>query len=300
MLKNFEEIKKKVKSGPVQKIAVVVAEDEEVLAAVRQAQDEGLVKAILTGNEASIRDIAKKHNISVDGFEFIHEPDHIKAGALCCKLVREGKANVIMKGLIDTSKFMKSVLNKETGLNKGTLLSHVALYELEHYSKMLIVTDAAINIAPNLDEKVQIINNSVEFAHRLGLETPLVACCAAVEKVNPEKMPATLDAALLAKMCDRGQITGCIVDGPFGLDNAVSEESARIKKVKSPVAGKADVILCNDIESANYLYKALLFLCKSKAGAVVMGASAPIVLTSRADSHETKYLSIVMSALAGK
>ena len=299
MARNFEEIKKKLKSAGCKKIVVVSAEDEEVLAAVRQAQDEGIVSAILTGNENQIKEIAKQHKISLEGFEIINEPDQDKAAALSCSIIREGKASVIMKGLLDTSKYMRAILNKEKGLNSGgNLICHAAAFELPTYPKLLIVTDAAINVAPDLAQKAQMIDNTVAFASSLGIDTPLVACCCAVEKVNHKAMPATIDAALLAKMNDRGQIKGCIVDGPFGLDNAISEESARIKKIKSPVAGKADIILCNDIESANYLYKSLLFLAQAKAGAVVLGASAPIVLTSRADTHETKYLSIVLAALS--
>ncbi len=300
MAKNFEEIKKMVKSLPAKTIAIACANDEEVLAAIRDAKDEGLADAILTGDEKEIRRIASEKGISVEDFEIINEPDMSKAATLCCSLVRENKAQVIMKGLIDTSKFMKAVLNKEAGLNKGGLISHVAAFEAPNYPKLLMVTDAAINVAPTLDDKAKIINNSVSFAHALGIETPLVACVAAVEKVNAKAMPATVDAALLAKMSDRNQITGCIVDGPFGLDNAISEESARIKKISSPVAGKADIILCNDIESGNYLYKTLATLVKAKAGACVLGAAAPIVLTSRADSHESKFLSIVLAALTAK
>lgn len=300
MVSNFDDIKKKVKNLPAKTIAIACANDEEVLAAIRQAKDEGLANAILTGDEADIRKIAEAHKISLEGFEIINETNMQKAATLCCQLVRENKAQVIMKGLIDTSKFMKAVLNKETGLNSGGLISHVAAFEAPNYPKLLMVTDAAINVAPTLDEKVKIIENAASFAQAMGIEKPLVACVAAVEKVNAKAMPATVDAALLAKMSDRGQIAGCIVDGPFGLDNAISEESARIKKIVSPVAGKADIILCNDIESGNYLYKTLATLVKAKAGACVLGAAAPIVLTSRADSHETKFLSIVVAALTAK
>jgi len=244
-----------------------------------------------------IRDVASEHSISLDNFEIIHEPDHLKASLKCCELIRKGEASVIMKGQVDTSKYMKAILNKEKGLGTGKLLSHVAVFEVETYPKLIFVTDAAVNIAPELNEKVTIINNAVQVAKSLKIEKPLVACCTAIEKVNAKAMPATIDAALLAKMSDRGQIKGCIVDGPFGLDNAISMESAEIKKIKSPVAGRADIILCNDIESANYLYKTLIFLAKAKAGAIVTGAAAPVVLTSRADSHETKYLSIVLGLL---
>jgi len=296
----FKQLIEKIKELEKKKIAVAVAEDEEVMAAVRQAQDEGITEGILVGDTSKIEKIAADKNIPLDGFEIIHETDHMAAALKCCELIRKGRASAIMKGLIDTAKIMKAALNKEQGLNSGNLISHVAILELETYPKFLLLTDCGINIAPNLKEKVELIANAVRVAHSLDIETPLVACCAAVEKVNAQAMPATADAALLAKMCDRGQISGCIVDGPFALDNAISEESARIKKIKSPVAGKADIILGNDIETSNCLYKALLFLAKAKAGCVVAGAKAPIVLTSRADSHETKYLSIVSALLCSE
>ncbi len=297
-MSKFTQLIEQVKKLDKRKIAVAVAEDEEVLAAVRQAQDEQITEAILVGDKAKIVKIAGNHSISLDGFEIIHETDHMAAAIKCCELIRQGQASVIMKGLIDTAKILKAILNKEQGLNSGNLLSHVALLDLETYPKFLIVSDVAINIAPTLKDKVAIIKNAVKVARCVGIEKPLVACCAAVEKVNAESMPATVDAALLSKMCDRGQIPDCIVDGPFALDNAISEESARIKKINSPVAGKADIIIGNDIESTNYLYKALMFLTRAKAGCIVAGAKAPFVLTSRADSHETKFLSIVLAILS--
>lgn len=295
---NFSQVIEKVKKLQTRKrIAVAVAEDEEVLAAVRQAQDENITEAILVGNQSKIKKLAEEHKISLHGFEIIDETDQMAAAFKCCELVRQGQASVIMKGLLDTAKILKAILNKEKGLNVGALLSHVAVFELATYPKLLTVTDAAINISPTLKEKAQIISNAVQVARSTGIEKPLVACCAAVEKMNVA-MPATVDAVLLAKMCNQGQIDNCIVDGPFGLDNAVSKESVRIKKIKSTVAGNADIILCDDIESGNYLYKALLFLAGAKGGCIVAGAKAPIVMTSRADSHETKYLSIVLAMLS--
>ncbi len=297
MIKNFSELKTKIKQMGLKKIAIAVAEDEEVLAAIGQAQKEGLAQGTLIGDKNLIIVAAQKANIDLSPFEIIHETDHVKAAEICCQLIREKKASVMMKGLLDTSKFMKAILNKQTGLNTGHLLSHVAVCEIETYPKLLFLTDAAINIAPTVKQKAAIIANGVKVAKGLGISTPLVACCAAVEKVNPD-MPATLDAAELVQMCERGEITGCIVGGPFGLDNAINKESAKIKKVTGPLAGNADIILCNDIESGNYLYKALGFLTKAKMGAIVMGAAAPVVLTSRADSHETKYLSILLAILS--
>jgi phosphate butyryltransferase len=279
-------------------LAVAAAEDEEVLLAVRQAQDEKIAEGILVGDQSKIKSIAEEHKISLDGFEIINEPDQMAAAFKCCELIHQGRAAAIMKGLIDTSKIFKAILNKELGLNTGNLLSHVAVFELETYPKLLFLTDGAINIAPTLKEKAIMISNAVQVARSLGVEKPLVACCAAVEKVNAEGMSATVDAALLAKMCDRGQIANCIVDGPLGLDNAISEESARIKKINSPVAGKADILLFNDIESANFTYKTIVQLCKAgKVGNLIGGSKAPMVISSRADSHEVKYLSIVLAML---
>ncbi len=297
LIKTFSDMQKYIKTVGKKRLAVVMAEDEEVLAAVKQVRDEGIADVILTGSKRAIEDVAKKLNIDLHGFEIIDEPDAIKAAKLCNKLVRDGRASAIMKGMIDTSKFMKSVLDKETGLNTGNVVSSVAVFELETYPKLLFITDPAVMVAPDLEQKVKIIQNAVKVAQSLGIEKPLVACCCAVEKVNAAAMPATIDAACLAKMSDRGQIPGCIVDGPFGLDNAVSEEAAKIKKVGGPVAGKADIILCDAIESSNYLYKALVFLTKSKNALLIVGAAAPIIVTSRADSHETKYNSILLSLL---
>ncbi|MBF0442692.1 MAG: phosphate butyryltransferase, partial [Oligoflexales bacterium] len=186
----------------------------------------------------------------------------------------------------------------EKGLNKGGLLSHIAVFEVPSHPKLLFLTDAAINIKPTIDDKVNMIANMLEVTSSFGISKPLVAALCAVEKVNSKDMPETIEAAMLAKMCDRGQIKGCIVDGPLAFDNAVSEESAKIKKIGGPCAGRADVILAHDLLSANILYKSLIFMAKAKVAAIVGGASAPIVLTSRADSHEAKYLSIVLGLLS--
>jgi phosphate butyryltransferase len=292
--KNFSEMIAAVKSQPQKRIAVAAADEHEILQAVRNAQDEKLTQAILVGNKANIEKICAEHHISLNGFEIINEPDHIEAARKCCTMVKQKEAHVIVKGLIDTAKYMKAILDKQTGLATGNLLSHVAVFETDCYHKLLFVTDAAINIKPNLDQKVGIIQNAVSVARMLGVEMPKVACCCGVEKVNAAAMPETIDAAILSKMNGRGQITGCMIDGPLGLDNAVNTQSAQIKKIDSPVAGDADIIMAPDLASGNFLYKTLLFLAKSRAAAIVAGAAAPVVLTSRADNHETKYLSIAL------
>jgi phosphate butyryltransferase len=232
--------------------------------------------------------------------DIIHVADPSRVGLEAVKAVKEGRAHMFMKGLISTSDFLRALLNKEHGIPSGKLLSHVAVISSDKYDRLIFLTDAAMNIAPDLQEKVGIINNAVECARKLGVECPKVAAVCAVEAVNP-KMPATYDAAVLAKMSDRKQFKNCIVDGPFGLDNAVSEDSARHKGITGPVAGKADIVLTPDIEAGNVFYKTISFFSDASIAAVIVGAAAPVVLTSRADSAQTKLYSLCLAAvLAGK
>jgi phosphate butyryltransferase len=213
------------------------------------------------------------------------------------KMVHDGKADVLMKGKVGTSDMLRSVLNKEYGLRTGNLLSHFAYFEVETYHKLIAVTDVAMNIAPNLTEKISILNNAVRVLNNLGIQKPKVAVLGAVEKVSTE-MNATLDAALLSKMNQRDQILNCIVDGPLAFDNAISFESAKHKEIKSEVAGDTDLLLMPDIEVGNVLYKTLVFFAKAKVASMIVGASAPIVLTSRSDSEQAKFDSIVLAAVA--
>ncbi|MDQ7796481.1 MAG: bifunctional enoyl-CoA hydratase/phosphate acetyltransferase, partial [Spirochaetia bacterium] len=221
------------------------------------------------------------------------------AAARAVALVRSGEAAFLMKGIIDTSLLLRAALNKETGINAGRLASHVAVMEVQTYHKLLVLTDAALNIAPDLPAFVDIINSAVVVANALEVKTPKVALLAAVEKVNPDKMPCTVTASILTQMNRRGQIKNCIIDGPLALDNAISAESARIKKIQSDVAGDADILVAPDIEAGNILYKCLLDLAGAKGAAIVMGAAVPIVLTSRADTAETKLASIALASLLG-
>ena len=284
------------KMGP-KKVAVAQAEDEEVLRALEQARSEGMVEAILVGRQEKTEGLASRNGIDLRKFEFRQETDGFSATLACCELVNRGEAHFLMKGLVGTAQFMKAILDKEKGVTTGRLLSHVAVFEISRYPKLLTVTDAAINIAPTLMEKAQIIRNAVGVAHSLGTKLPNVACLAAVEKVYPDKMPATLDCAALSMMAKRGQIGGAVVDGPFGLDNAVSEESARVKGVTSEMAGKVDVLLCPNVEAGNALYKTLTAFANARCAAIVVGTKAPVVLTSRADSHETKFVSIALGVV---
>jgi phosphate butyryltransferase len=281
------------KIGP-KRVAVALAEDEEVLLALDQARKEKIIEGILVGAKERIGKLALKNQIDLQKFEIEEETDGFAASLKCCELINRGEADLMMKGLVGTAFFMKAILDKERGLATGKLLSHVAVFEITAYPKLLMITDVAINIAPNLMEKTQIVQNAVDVSHSLGIQTPLVACIAAVEKVNPDKMPATVDCACLSKMGERGQIKGAVVDGPFGFDNAISDKSAKVKGIKSQVAGKADIILCPNIETGNVIYKTLIEFTQAKCAAIVIGTKVPVILTSRADSHETKFMSIAL------
>jgi phosphate butyryltransferase len=295
-MKSLNDILSLAKSIGPKRIVVAQAEDEEVLIALRRAKKENIIEGILVGTKEKIISLCQKNKINLKDFEIINQPNSMGASLLCCELINQGRADVMVKGLVSTGTFMKAILDKEKGLEKGKLLSHVAVFEIPSYPKLLLLTDAAINIAPDFMQKSEIIQNAIEVAHSLGIENPLVACVAAMEKPNTN-MPATVDAAILSLMSKRGQISGGIVDGPFGLDNAISEESARIKGVKSPVAGKADIILAPNIECGNVIYKTLVEFAQAKCAAIVVGTKAPVVLTSRADSDETKLISIALGVV---
>lgn len=295
-MKSFNDIFEKVRMDSRKKIiAVAAAEDDAVLKAVVKARELGLCEAILVGDQEKIEKIMDEENME-KSFRIIDEKNPTEASKIAAELVRNGEAQILMKGLVDTKSLLRAVLDKERGLASGNLISHVAAFEVPGYDRMLFVTDAAMNTYPGIKEKVAITNNAVKFLRSLGIETPKVAVICAVEVVN-EGMPATIDAAMLSKMNDRGQIRGCIIDGPLALDNALSAEAAEHKGIKSPVAGHADILLMPNIESGNILYKALTYTTKSKSGGVLLGATAPVVVTSRADSFESKVNSIAMAVL---
>jgi phosphate butyryltransferase len=297
-MKHMSDIIEAARKAGRKRVAVAAAHEESALEAAFDAARHGLIEPILIGDAERIRAIAADLGADLAGVRIIDEKDYAKAAAEAVALVRAGEADMLMKGVLDTSILLKAALNKENGLNAGRLTSHVAVMEVPTYHKLLIVTDAAINIAPDLAGKLDIIANAVLVAKAIGLNNPKVALLAAVEKVNWDKMPCTADAAIITQMNRRGQLKGCIVDGPLALDNAVSAESAQIKKIVSEVAGDADILVAPDIEAGNILYKCLLDLGQAKGAGIVVGASKPIVLTSRADSAETKLASIALAALA--
>jgi phosphate butyryltransferase len=285
------------KSGK-KRLAVAVAHDEHCLGAICAVARMGLVEAILIGNEQKIKEIAAKLNLDVSGMTIINELVDTVAVKKAVKLVRNKEADILMKGNVQTATFLRGVLDKEEGLRKGDVLSHFAFFEVPTYHKLLGLSDAAMIPAPDFKTKIAIINNSVEFMNKLGYVKPKVAVLAAVEMVN-ESMPATIEAALLSKMNQRGQIKNCIIDGPLAYDNAVSLESAKHKGIVSDVAGDADLLIVPDIEAGNMLYKCFGFSANANLAACVLGAAAPIVLTSRSDTEQAKQDSIVMAAAIG-
>ena len=299
MITNFNEVLSLAQSQSTKKVAVAVAQDKPVLEAIKDAKEIGLAEAILVGDKDKISEVAKEIGMDLSGFEIIHEVNPAKAALKAVELVSTGKADMVMKGLVDTASFLRAVLNKEIGLRTGKLMSHVAVFEVPGIERLLFLTDAAFNMYPELKEKIDIVNNAVTVAKAVGIETPKVAPVCAVEVVNPA-MQATIDASILTTMNARGQIKGCIVDGPLALDNALSEEAAHHKGISGPVAGKADILLMPNIESGNIMYKTLSYTTNSKSGALLVGTSAPVVLTSRNDSHETKMNAIALAALVAE
>ncbi len=283
------------KNNPTKKIAVAAAGDIDVMEAIKNAKEEGIVEPILVGDEPKIRGIAKKIGFDLTGIEIINNPDKYGASAEAVKVIKEGRAEILMKGLVSTGVLLKAVLNKEVGLRKGALLSHVAIFETPYYHKLLGVTDAAMNVNPELEDKIGIIKNAVEVFHGVGNTNPKVAIVGSVETINP-RMEATMHAATISMMNYRKQITGCIIDGPLAIDGAVSKKSADLKNITSDVAGDVDIILAPDIDGANILYKSMNFLGGATAAAVIMGATVPIVLTSRGDTERSKFLSIALAA----
>lgn len=299
MFSSLNDIQKAVLSNKKRKkLVLAAAEDVHALEAVYQAKVKGIIDPILIGSKAGILEISEASKIDLKGFEIYDEPDKILAVEKAVRLIRDGQADILMKGKVGTAGLLKGILNKEWGMRKGKLLSHFALFEIPSYPKLLGLTDVAINMNPDLDDKVSILENSVGFMNGLGWERPKIAVIAAVEVVN-KAMQATVDAAELKLMAEKGEIMNCIIDGPMALDSAVNRESAIQKGITSIVGGNADLLLFPQLESGNVTYKTLAFLAGGSAASVVLGASAPIVLTSRADSNESKLNSIMLAAADG-
>ncbi len=296
----LEDVIKAVKSKPKKRLSVAFANDAHTIEAVSTAIDLGIVEGILVGDEAKIKEVCAEENIDVNKFSIVQEADEVKAAHTAVRLVNEGNADFIMKGLVSTDKYMRAILNKETGLlPPKAVLSHIVVMEVPTYHKLLVVTDVAVIPAPDLKQKVALTNYAVSVSKSLGIETPKVAMIAATEQMSAS-MPACVDAAIIAKMAERGQIKGALIDGPLALDVAIDKECVEIKKLKSVVGGEADCLVFPDIEAANVFYKTASKLCKAQLGAMLVGAKCPAVLTSRGDSAQTKTYSIALAALASK
>jgi phosphate butyryltransferase len=289
-----------LKSKTKKRLVAAYANDSHTIEAVSEAVDKGIIDGILVGDEETMRKVCAQLGVDPGKFKLVHEPNESKAAVVAVKLVNDGEGDLLMKGLVSTDKYMKAILNKETGLmDPGAVLSHVTVIENPLYHKLLIVGDVAIIPLPEFKQKVAILNYLVNTAKALGIEKPKVAVVTASEQVLAG-MPSCVDAALLSKMADRGQITGAFVDGPLALDAAIDKESAEIKKLAGPVAGDADCLLFPNIEAGNVFYKTNTKLAGAELGAFVAGGRVPCVLSSRGDSAQTKLYSIALAALIAK
>jgi phosphotransacetylase len=289
-----------LKSKPKKRISVAFANDAHTIEAVYAAVERGIVDATLTGDEAFIKKTCLEHHMDAGKFEILNEPNEAKAATLAVQLINESKASLLMKGSLSTDKYMRAILNKVTGItNEGSVLSHVSVMEFPSYHKLLTIADVAIIPQPDLKQKIKMTDYLVAVSKAIGVEKPKVAVIAATEQMLAG-MPACIDGAILAKMSDRGQIQGCIVDGPLSLDAAIDMESVQIKKVTGPVAGDADCLLFPNIEAGNVFFKGGTKLAGAELAAYVAGARVPCVLTSRGDSALTKTYSIALAALMAK
>ncbi len=295
MIDSFQTLVDSVKSKPKKIIAVAMAEGEDVLKAVSHAHKEGLADAVLVGNKRKIIDLADEHGLDIHDFDIINTTSELQSVVRAIQMVREGLADTLMKGVCSTATLLKGVLEKDHGIRTGKLLSHIAAFELPNYHKLLFMSDGGMNISPDTEAKVAIIENAVRAARSFDIRKPRVAMITAIEKVNYQGMPCTVDAAIVTKMAERGQIKNCIVDGPLALDNAISKKACEIKGIKSPIGGEADILIMPDIESGNVFYKALTYFTQCRASGIISGAKVPIVVTSRADTNESKFYSIALA-----
>ncbi len=296
-IKKLDDMLTALKQKSKKRMVVMQANDRHTVEAVNKAVELGIIEGILVGDEKKIIQICQEDKIDHNAFSIVNEPDETQVAGTSLQLINNGTGDLIMKGLVSTDKYMKALLNKEYGLvPEGAILSHVSVIEPEHYPKLLIAGDVAIIPQPELKEKIAIANYLIHTAHALGITKPRLAVLAATDQVLP-KMQSCIDAAILSKMADRGQIKGAFVDGPMALDVAVDKESAEIKNIHSPVAGNADCILFPNIESGNVFYKSHTKLSGGELAAVVAGAKVPAILSSRGDSAKTKLYSIALAAL---
>lgn len=299
MIRNMKELLEEARKGEPGRLAVAVAQDSFVLDAVVQAAELGVVAPILVGDREQIEQVLVDLKADPRAYRIIDEADKTEACMIAARLVRDDEADFLMKGIVDTAVIMRAILNRDNGLRTGRMISDVLALEIEGYDHLFLVTDPAMSIAPTLPQKADLVRNAVDIAHALGNDNPKVAVLAAVEKVN-EKMPCTVDAAELQAMNERGEIEGCVVQGPLQFDNAVSVEAAKHKGISGVVAGNADIMLVPDIEAGNMLVKAAEFFGHAKKAGVIVGAKAPVALTSRASSAESKLYTIAIARLVAR
>jgi phosphate butyryltransferase len=301
MITKLSQIGDAVKTKTKKMLVAAYANDAHTIEATGLAVDAGIVDATLVGDVEIIKKVCAAENIDVNKYTLVHESDETKAAALAVSLINQDKGDILMKGLCSTDKYMRAILNKETGLMPGgkPILSHISVFEIPAYKKLLITSDVAVIPVPDLNQKIAITNYCIGVAHKLGIEKPKVAIIAATEQMMPG-MQACIDAAIIAKMSDRNQIKNAVVDGPFGLDVAIDDESVAIKKVAGEVAGEADCLIWPNIETGNVFYKTSTKFAKAELAAIVVGAKVPCVLSSRGDSAQTKAYSIALAALMAK
>ena len=297
MFHNFDELLSAARERGPATVAVAAAHDPDVIEALKLARERSLAEGILIGKEAEIRSLAEAAGFELTPNQIVNEPDTAAAVRHAIALVRDGQASLLMKGKITTGSLVRAVLNKDTGLRTARRLSQVIVFQAPGRDRLMLLTDAAINIAPGLSEKAELCRNAIHVARALGIAQPNIAALCALEQVNPE-MPATVDAAALSAMSRRGQLSGCYVEGPIALDAVLSRLAAEAKHISSPVVENTDILLAPDIEAANILYRAIVYFAKAESGGIVVGARVPLVLLSRAESAETKVRSIALGMLA--
>jgi phosphate butyryltransferase len=294
-IKSFDQLLDLVKKRKKKNLAICCAEGKEIIQAAKMAEDEGILTSILIGNKDKIEKICQEVSLDLSKTEIVNEQNPELTPQVAVELVKEKKADMLMKGKVSTAGLLKAVLDKEKGLRAGKLLSHVAVVEVKNYPKLMLVTDGGMNIRPDVTKKVEILKNAIQVAKKLGIEKPKAACLTAIETVNPD-MPETIDASVITKMAEREDIKDVIVDGPLAFDVAIDKKSAQIKGIDSRIAGDTDIFLVPDIASGNIMIKALIYLADAKVGGIVVGGGAPIVLLSRSDTAQMKLYSMALGA----
>ncbi len=295
-IRSFDDLLVRARHRGPKNVAIAAAQQDVVLDAAEDSEKEGLAEITLVGDEGEIRQIAEAEGVNIERLEIVHVPDPRRAARIVMEMVTERAADIAMKGKIETADFLRAALSKDLNVRQGRLLTHVAAMQIPDFDRLILITDAGVVVAPTLEQKVEIVKNAIFVGHALDVDQPKVAVLAATEIVNPN-VPSTIDAASLSKMAERRQIVGGVVDGPLALDSAISAESARIKGIRSPVAGYADILLVPDIEAGNVLAKAITYFASGEMAGVVVGAKAPLIVPSRSDTRRAKLVSIALGVM---